>query len=198
MDFWLWDIVLGSFLCNFSFSWLVTLWSWITSLMVSISSSHWPWVWLVVWDLLRASAISRSLPSIYLKWRSHPVIRHSILWSRMRFSAPGRFSIAVFSIVVIIQCYVPSIGRGMEPCETKDHTEHLFLYRRCDPSQFLYRLLKLTGEVGHVAWRRPLGRWKRHQFGFLLADMDWNISEVVRLRWVLLFLKKFSFHSLSR
>ena len=28
---------------------------------------------------------------------------------------------------VVIEHYFPSIGIGMEPCETKDHTEHLFL-----------------------------------------------------------------------
>lgn len=111
VDFWLWDIVLGSFLCNFSFRWFVTLWSWITNLMVSISSSHWPWVWLVVWDLLRASAINRSLPSIYLKWRSHPVIRHSILWSRMRFSAPGRLSIAASGLWSSIYLLLPAFHR---------------------------------------------------------------------------------------
>ena len=44
--------------------------------------------------LLRASAISRSLPLMYLQSRSFPITRHSIPWSRMGFSPTGRLSTA--------------------------------------------------------------------------------------------------------
>ena len=100
--------------------------------------SLWLRVWLVVWDLLRASAISRSFPLMYLKSRSYPIIWHSILRSRMGFSPTRRLSTAVSGLwSLYTSCYFPSIGIGMESCETKDHTEHLFSRSGC--SVFLFK-----------------------------------------------------------
>ena len=69
-----------------------------------------------------------------VKVTSHNSAQHSLKSNGIL--RPGSLKYRSKWFVVIIHCYLPSIDIGMEPCETKDHTEDLFLDLAVAPLSF--------------------------------------------------------------